>query len=62
MPLNLVHMLPVFQIEFGQSATLPYVSAAKFVLNSDLLNSDLLPLIDCAYGSKVFYKASLKQK
>jgi len=61
MPLSLnTPVLPVFQMEFSRTATLPYVTTSKFGLLG--LDRDLLLLTDVMYGGKVFHKASLKQK
>jgi len=58
MPLDLAPLLPIFQIEFGQTASLP------FVLNADICGfsrSDYLLLTDCTCCNKVIYKALLEQ-
>ena len=57
MPLDLVPVFPVFQMEFGKTANLQYVGTSKF----GLPKLSLL-LADCAHGSKVSHTALLKVK
>ena len=56
-PMNLAHVLPVFQIELGQTATLP-------VVNADICgfsHTQFLILTDGTLRNQVVYKASLRQ-
>jgi len=56
-PMNLAHVLPVFQVEFGQTATLP-------VVNADICGFSHMPflvLTDSILHNQVVYKASLQQ-
>ena len=56
-PLNLAHVLPVFQVEFGQTATLP-------IVNADICgfsHMQFLILTDSIVHNQVVYKASLRQ-
>jgi len=55
-PMNLAHVLPVFQVEFGPAATLP-------VVNADICgfsNMQFLVLTDSILHNQVVYKASLR--
>ena len=58
MPMNLVPTFPVFQLEFGQTSCLPYVSASTLaqpiMANND--HEDLLLLLDGLHGSKIEYR------
>ena len=58
MPLDLAPVLPIFQIEFGQTTSFP------FALNTDscgFSKSDYLILTECIHHRKVKQKAILKQ-
>jgi len=54
-PMNWSLPLPLLQLDFGQTAVSPYVSASNFGLQSDLLI-----LTDYTCGSKVVHKAAIK--
>ena len=56
-PLNLFLGLPVFQLEYGKMATLPFMKASSVGLLG--LSKDLLLLTDCTYGSKTLHKAEV---
>ena len=56
-PLNLFHDLPVFQLEYGETATLPFTKASSIGLLG--LSKDLLLLTDCTYGSNTLHKAEV---
>ena len=56
-PLNLSTPLPVFQLQYGPSATLPFTSASQFGLLSGL-KKDMLLLTDNTYDGKVVHKAA----
>ena len=53
-PLNLFPNLPVFQCEFGQTVTSPFVKASKFGILD--LEYDVLILTDCVCNGKQVYK------
>ena len=57
-PMNLSPSLPDFQLQFGQSCTLPFVRASTYGLLG--LEVDLLLLTNCTYacGRKTLYKAT----
>jgi len=55
MPLDLLPVLPLFQVEFGRTSTLPFVSSGFF-------KSSSLLITDTTHHNKVMYKASLQQK
>ena len=57
MPMDLVPVLPVFQVEFGQTASLPLVTAD--ICGFSGLN--LLLLTDTTHHNKTIYKVSLRQ-
>ena len=57
MPMDLAPMLPLFQVEFGQTAILPFVNADSYRFSG----SSSLLLTDTTHRSKVIYKASLQQ-
>ena len=52
--MNLFSVAPEFQLEFGETACLPYVSSSKFELG---LKKDVLLLTDCTDHSKTVHKA-----
>jgi len=51
-PLDLFHVLPVFQLQFGRGAMLPLLDASKIGGGGE----DLLLLTDCSHGNRVAYK------
>jgi len=51
-PLDLFHVMPVFQLQFGQGVMLPLLDASKIGGRGE----DLLLLTDCSHGSRVAYK------
>ena len=53
MPMDLIPILPIFQVEFGQTAILPSVSA-------EFLGPNSLLLADATHHNKVLYKALLQ--
>ena len=55
-PMDLYPVLPEFQLQFGQSCTLPYVKASKCGL---LGLEDLLLLTSCTDGNNVIYRARM---
>lgn len=56
-PLNLFHALPMFQLQYGSNATLPFVKASTVGLLG--LSKDLILLTDGACGDKTMYKAEI---
>ena len=56
-PLNLSPPLPVFQLRYGPSATLPFISASQFGILSGL-KKDMLLLTESIYNGKVVHKAA----
>ena len=57
-PMDLSPLLPDFQLQFGQSCTLPYVQASKYGLLG--LIADHLLLTNCTTGTKTLGKAKLQ--
>ena len=57
LPLNLLP-LPHFQLQFGQSCTLPLVQASEY----GLFIEDILLLTNCTYGSRALNKATVVLK
>jgi len=55
-PLNLAPPLPVFQLHYGPSATLPFISASQFGILSGL-KKDMLLLTESNFNGKVVHKA-----
>ena len=53
-PLNLSPVLPAFQLQFGQTAVLPFVHAKQCGIEG----SDYLQLTDCCRDGKIMYKAT----
>ena len=56
-PMDLFPALPEFQLQFGQSCTLPYVKASKCGLLG--LERDLLLLTNCTDGDNILHKAKM---
>ena len=56
-PLNFSPVFPEFQLDFGQSVTLPFVRASRFGL--PYVKEDLLLLTDSTHRGNVVLKASL---
>jgi len=56
-PMNLIPILPDFQLQFGQIGHTPFVKASKYGFLG--LNENLLLLTDATYGSKTLHKAVL---
>ena len=56
-PLNLFPSLPHFQVNFGQTASLPFLKASWFGILG--LDWDLLILTDCVCDGKVYYRAEV---
>jgi len=56
--MNLAAVLPTFQLEYGRSSNLPFVSAAACGLPG--LNGDLLLLTECTCNDKTVYRAMPK--
>ena len=56
-PMDLYPALPEFQLQFGQSCTLPYVKASKCGLLG--LEKDLLLLTSCSDGDNILYRARI---
>ncbi|XP_065888131.1 uncharacterized protein [Dysidea avara] len=56
-PMDLVPVFPVFQVEIGQTATLPLVNDCIWGYSEP----DLLLLADCTRNNQVIYKASLRR-
>ena len=54
-PLNVSCSIPDFQLQFGQSAKLPFIKPSKFRLLG--FDKDLLILTDCTINSKKSHKA-----
>ena len=54
MPLKLIPSLPEFQLDIGETATLPFVKGSEFGV---FLDEDILVLTDCICGSKKMCKA-----
>ena len=57
LPMDLFPALPVFQLEFGQSSSLPIVKASSYGLLG--LEVDFLLLTSRTYGGKTVHKATL---
>ena len=55
-PMDLVPVFPIFQVEVGQTAALPLVKDCIWGFSEP----DLLLLTDCTYDNQVLYKASLR--
>jgi len=55
-PLNLYPALPIFQLQFGRTASLPILDASKLFIARG--NYTLL-LTECSYGSKAIYKTDM---
>ena len=55
--LNLFYPLPVFQLQYGSNATLPFVKASTVGILG--LSKDLILLTDGACGNKTMYKAEV---
>ncbi|XP_065885841.1 uncharacterized protein [Dysidea avara] len=53
-PLNLYPVVPIFQLQFGQTAVLPFVQAKQFGIQG----LDYLQLTDCCRDGKMVYKAT----
>ena len=56
-PMDLYPALPEFQLQFGQSCSLPYVKASNCGLLG--LENDLLLLTSCSDGDNVLYRARM---
>ena len=56
-PMDLYPVLPEFQLQFGQSYTLPYVKVSKCGLLG--LEQDLLLLTSCTDGNNVIHRARM---
>ena len=56
-PLNLFDTLPVFQLQYGSNATLPFVKASSVGILG--LSKDLILLTDGTCGNKTMYKAEI---
>ena len=56
-PLNLFHDLPVFQLQYGRTATFPFMKASSLGLLG--LSKDLLLLTDYTNSSKTVHKAEI---
>jgi len=56
-PMNCFPALPEFQLQFGQSCTLPYVKASEYGLLG--LARDLLLLTSCTDGDNVLHRAKM---
>ena len=67
-PLNLYPVLPVFQLDFGQSATSPYMKANSVGLEQTMEEWRIydqtrsLLLTDCTYGGEVMCRAIIRQE
>jgi len=56
MPMNLVPASPVFQLEFSQTASLPYVSAG-ILAQPHMDDEDLLLIVDGPHGNIIKYRS-----
>ena len=54
-PLNLIPLVPIFQLEYGSKAALPFTSVSKFGILG--LNNDLLLMTDSCHGNNTVHKA-----
>ena len=53
-PLNLYPVVPIFRLQFGQTAVLPFIQAKQFGIQG----LDYLQLTDCCRDGKMVYKAT----
>ena len=58
-PLDLFHALPLFQLQYGPKATLPFMKAGSVGLLG--LSKNLILLTDCTSGNKALYKAEINK-